>query len=230
MDVLLQGVVGSTAYGLATPESDVDRLGIFACRTEQFFTLRDPKWTIVTTHPDSQLHEAKKYCQLALQCNPTVLELLWLDVYDRSHMLGRELLDLRHLFLSAKRVRDAYFGYATQQLMRLHSTNAFNDKLANKEDQRKKVAKHARHTLRLLHQGLHLYRTGHLQVRLEFPDNLRAMGEQVADGDVDFIKTRVADYERWFDQVSTALPSEPDQHRIEMWLHAVRREFLAPAP
>jgi hypothetical protein len=32
--VLLSGIVGSQAYGLATPDSDVDRLGMFAFPTE----------------------------------------------------------------------------------------------------------------------------------------------------------------------------------------------------
>lgn len=31
--MLLAGIVGSTAYGLAGPDSDVDRLGVFAVPT-----------------------------------------------------------------------------------------------------------------------------------------------------------------------------------------------------
>ena len=33
MHILLQGVVGSTACGLAGPDSDIDRLGVFAWLT-----------------------------------------------------------------------------------------------------------------------------------------------------------------------------------------------------
>lgn len=40
--VLLSGVVGSTAYGLAGPHSDVDRLGVFAVATAALHGLHPP--------------------------------------------------------------------------------------------------------------------------------------------------------------------------------------------
>ena len=39
MTILLQGIVGSTAYGLAGPDSDVDRLGVYAAPTLDFARL-----------------------------------------------------------------------------------------------------------------------------------------------------------------------------------------------
>ena len=39
---LLEGIVGSTAYGLAGPHSDVDRLGVFAAPTRAFHGLYPP--------------------------------------------------------------------------------------------------------------------------------------------------------------------------------------------
>ena len=38
-NVLLSGIVGSTAYGLDTKDSDVDRLGVFAAPTEKLLGL-----------------------------------------------------------------------------------------------------------------------------------------------------------------------------------------------
>ncbi|MFD7300744.1 DNA polymerase beta superfamily protein, partial [Streptomyces pharetrae] len=38
-NILLSGVVGSTAYGLAHEDSDVDRLGVFAAPTESLHGL-----------------------------------------------------------------------------------------------------------------------------------------------------------------------------------------------
>ncbi len=40
--VLLAGIVGSTAYGLAGPDSDVDRLGVFAAPTLSLLGLDAP--------------------------------------------------------------------------------------------------------------------------------------------------------------------------------------------
>lgn len=57
MNVILQGVVGSTAYGLATPESDIDRLGVFQARTSELLVLHPPKESRVSTSPDVTHHE-----------------------------------------------------------------------------------------------------------------------------------------------------------------------------
>ena len=119
--VLLAGIVGSTAYGLAGPQSDVDRLGIFAAPTIALLGLDAPTQSRVTTRPDVTQHEAGKAARLLLTANPTVTELLWLpeNLYETRTPLGAELIDIRSAFLSAQRVRDAYLGYASQQLRRL---------------------------------------------------------------------------------------------------------------
>jgi hypothetical protein len=46
---ILQGIVGSTAYGLATPTSDIDRMGVFVAPTKEIVGFHPPKGTIVTT-------------------------------------------------------------------------------------------------------------------------------------------------------------------------------------
>lgn len=126
MNILLQGIVGSTAYGLAGPDSDVDRLGMFAAPTEAFHGLRMPEESHVDTGtgPDITLHEAGKYARLALGSNPTVMELMWLDSYETRTELGADLIGIRSAFLCAKRVRDAYLGYATQQFRKLEAREA----------------------------------------------------------------------------------------------------------
>ncbi|MGA8113625.1 MAG: nucleotidyltransferase domain-containing protein [Actinocatenispora sp.] len=119
--VLLSGVVGSTAYGLAGPHSDIDRLGVFAVPTTALHGLHPPTESHVTTRPDVTLHEARKWCRLALGGNPTVTELVWLpdDLYETRTPLGDDLIGIRDTFLSAGRVRDAYLGYAAQQFRKI---------------------------------------------------------------------------------------------------------------
>lgn len=73
-NILLSGVVGSTAYGLATPDSDIDWLGNFAAPTHRMLGLHAPKDSIVSTNPDRTLHETAKWCRLALGGNPTVMD------------------------------------------------------------------------------------------------------------------------------------------------------------
>ncbi len=80
----MAGIVGSTAYGLAGPGSDVDRLGMFAVRTETLHGLHPPTESVVAVNPDRTLHEVRKYARLALGGNPTVSELMWLDALRRE--------------------------------------------------------------------------------------------------------------------------------------------------
>jgi predicted nucleotidyltransferase len=214
--VLLAGIVGSTAYGLAGPHSDVDRLGVFAAPTVAFHGLRLPDESYVSTNPDVTLHEARKFCILALGGNPTATELMWLPphLYETVTPLGEELIARRQAFLSAKRSREAYLGYATQQFRRLESKGV---------DRR--TAKHARHLYRLCVQGFELFSTGQMTIRLADPDKFRRFGEEVAAGDIDLAKRMLDRYERLFDETKTRLPEEPDSRVVEDWLLKVRAKF-----
>ncbi|MFJ3617356.1 DNA polymerase beta superfamily protein [Streptomyces iakyrus] len=225
-NVLLSGIVGSTAYGLARPGSDIDRLGLFAAPTEELHGLRRPKESHVSTAPDRTLHEAAKWCRLALGGNPTAMELVWLPegLYEVRTPLGDELIGIRTAFLSAKRVRDAYLGYATQQFRRLETRGdgSFS------ADPRGRTAKHARHLKRLCAQGLELYTTGRLTIRVEDPEEYHAFGERVA-ADPSEALPLLRHYEEAFDAGPTALPDEPDEAPVEAWLRRVRAHFLAGA-
>jgi hypothetical protein len=224
VNILLSGIVGSTAYGLAREGSDVDRLGLFAAPTEQLHGLHQPKDSHVTTHPDRTLHEAAKWCRLALGGNPTVMELVWLpgDLYEVRTLLGDELIGIRSSLLSAKRVRAAYLGYATQQFKRLYDRGdgSFS------ADTRKRTAKHARHLMRLCRQGYELYATGRLQIRVEDPQAYFDFGERVA-GDAMAALPLLKEHEALFDAARSPLPDQPDEAPVEAWLRRVRRRFYA---
>lgn len=228
MNILLSGIVGSTAYGLAGPDSDVDRLGLFAAPTTSFHGLDFPTESVVSSKPDATFHEARKYCGLALGGNPTVSELMWLpdDLYETRHPLGDELIDIRQSFLSAKRTRDAYLGYATQQFKRLEARGdgSFS------ADTRKRTAKHARHLLRLCAQGYELYASGSLRIRLDDPQRYLDFGERVAGGDIDHARSTMAGYEAAFDEKPSVLPDEPNRAVVEAWLRSVRATFYGETP
>lgn len=222
---LLLGITGSTAYGLAGPDSDVDRLGMYAAPTVQFHGLHPPvakAASVVQTDPDITFHEAGKFAKLALGGNPTVMELLWLNEYEILTDLGREAIVIREAFLSAPKVRDAYLGYATQQFHRLkeRGDGSFS------ADTRKRTAKHARHLMRLCYQGLFLYRTGELVIRLQDPLAFHGFGERVAEGDIDAAERLIAGYEESFDQSASVLPDQPNESVVEEWLHRVRAAHL----
>jgi predicted nucleotidyltransferase len=222
--ILLQGIVGSTAYGLAHAGSDIDRLGVFAVPARAFHGLTlpiDKAATIVEHEPDSTLHEARKYCLLALSANPSVSDLMWLphELYEVRTPLGDELIGIRTAFLSSYRVRDAYLGYASQQLTRLVSKDIRGVAPA-------KIAKHARHIARLAHQGQQLYATGTLRVRLADPQWYRDFGERVAR-DPNAARSVVAETEAFFADTRSVLPDRPDTAAVEEWLQRVRATIPA---
>lgn len=221
MKVILQGVVGSTAYGLATEESDVDRLGVYAEPATAFHGLHlpiDKAASKVSTNPDIQLHEARKFCQLALRCNPTITELLWLDEHEISEWVGHDLLAIRVSFLSAKLVRDSYFGYASQQFRRLAETGTFQSKMRKREE------KHARHLLRLLDQGFLLYASGRLHVRVQDPERFHQFGRDVVD-DHSVALRAMGQYREMFDNTASPLPERPNADAVDRWLRHVRLTY-----
>src|SRR6185437_495713 len=224
--VLLSGIVGSTAYGLAGPGSDVDRLGMYATPTRALLGLRQPPESHVTVKPDATFHEAGKAARLILAGNPTATELLWLpeDLYEMRTALGEEAITLRGAFLSAKRVHDAYLGYATQQFRKLIARGGESQP----ENLRARSAKHARHLMRLVDQGLELYTTGTVMIRLSDPERYFAFGERVA-ADPQAAVLFIARAEERFERVRTVLPTEPDTGAVEAWLLRVRRAFWESA-
>ncbi|MEU0152531.1 nucleotidyltransferase domain-containing protein [Micromonospora fulviviridis] len=221
MHLLLSGIVGSVAYGLAGPDSDVDRIGVFAAPTVAFHGLHPPRESVVTTDPDVTLHECAKYARLALSGNPTATELMWLpeECYETRTGFGERLIGIRAAFLSAPRVRDAYLGYASQQFRKLTARDS-------SVGGRRRSAKHARHLTRLLHQGRVLYATGVLEIRLADPEWFRAFGERVAGGALAEAEELVAAAERDFARIRTLLPERPDEETVERWLLDVRAAHL----
>ncbi|MDR3080548.1 MAG: nucleotidyltransferase, partial [Streptomyces sp.] len=130
---------------------------------------------------------------------------------------------IRTSFLSAKRVRDAYLGYATQQFRRLEARGG-GSTCANTG---KRAAKHARHLKRLCHQGLELYTTGRLTIRVEDPEEYHDFGERVA-ADAAVARPLLRSFESAFDERRGALPEQPDETAVEAWLRRVRAHFYTP--
>lgn len=222
MNTLLAGIVGSTAYGLDHPGSDVDRLGLYAVPTEELHGLYRPKESRVTTSPDATLHEVAKWARLALGSNPTATELVWLpdELYEIRTELGDELIGIRQSFLSARRVRSAYLGYAHQQFKRLcdRGDGSFS------ADTRNRTAKHARHLRRLCVQGFELYATGRLPIRVCNPEEYHRFGQEVS-ANAEAALPMLQEFEEAFATTRSVLPEQPDEAPVEAWLRRVRAHF-----
>lgn len=215
INIILQGITGSTAYGLATEHSDIDRHGIFLAPNATLLGILTLRETVVTHDPDSAYHELGKYVRLAAKANPTVLELMFLDSYEVLHPAAQILIDNRDMFLS-KTIFKSYGGYALSQAKRLDRRgDSFS------ADTRKRTAKHARHLLRLIDQGTQLLTTGTLDVKVKNREELFAFGELP----VDQIVTRFFEEFETFDAIKTDLPDTPDFERINRIVLEIREAY-----
>jgi len=114
---------GSVAYGTNTPTSDVDEKGVAVPMGRDYyygtktFEQKDGGWE---DGNDRVIFDLRKFVSLAKDCNPNIVEVLYVDREDRLKLtnVGVGLLQMRQLFLSQKASK-AFVGYAVSQLGRL---------------------------------------------------------------------------------------------------------------
>ena len=116
---ILEVVTGSHAYGFATADSDMDVRGITVPSLDYILGCKHFEQQEYSGQ-DKVIYGLKKFVELALDCNPNIIELLYIP--DR-HVLfadewGRLLRDNSGLFLS-KKARHTFAGYAFAQLKRI---------------------------------------------------------------------------------------------------------------
>lgn len=220
-NIILEGVTGSTAYGLAVEGSDVDIKGVYLNPTRKVLAIGyDPQHTTKDhVDPDWVYHEVGKFMKLVLNGNPTVTELLYLDEYTILTPIGQMLIDNRDAFLSTKAIDKAYRGYAFSQAKKLNNRteqglDGYDSALKNR------FAKHTRHCFRLLMQARQLLETGTLDVKVtpEQREWLFEMGEKTADEVVEEFMRQ----DKTFDDIVSVLPDKPDMERLNNLLYDIR--------
>ena len=103
--LVLKSIAGSHLYNLNTESSDMDIRGIFLPSVEDLCNVSGEQNTeIADDDQDIKFYSIKKFLTLASQCNPNIIELLYLpesailfksDVYD-------ELVSIRDAFMSKR--------------------------------------------------------------------------------------------------------------------------------
>jgi hypothetical protein len=127
-NLILKVRVGSHLYGTSTPESDEDFVGIFVPSAEYLLGLRrieevdlgikskDVEGKNTKDAVDYKAYTLERFASLALQNNPNILEILFVNPENILFIneTGQQLLDLRHEFLST-RIKHRFLGYAFSQ-------------------------------------------------------------------------------------------------------------------
>jgi len=113
-------VTGSHLYGNSTPESDVDTRGVFIPDRRYFLGFMNRTKQFEDKVSDTTFMEIRQFLNLALDCNPNIIE--WLFVPEKDWIVSSEewerIVEKRDLFLS-KKARYTFAGYAFSQLRRI---------------------------------------------------------------------------------------------------------------
>ncbi len=128
---------GSHAYGTNIETSDVDVKGVCVPPSSYFlgyayrFDQQEQK------SPDQVIYGVQKFFKLAADCNPNIIEVLFVDERHIRMITpaGQLMREHRDLFLS-KKARHTFAGYAHAQLKRIKGHRAWLDNPPKNKPQR----------------------------------------------------------------------------------------------
>lgn len=145
-ELILLSVAGSHLYGNSRPTSDIDYRGVFIASNDTKLGLLgkvdqvEGKNTLdlynalveagldnIEPTTDIVLYELNRFCELAIDNNPNIMDLLCYDYTNPNYTKyinkqGITLLESRELFLSSK-LKHTFSGYAMAQLKRIKGHN-----------------------------------------------------------------------------------------------------------
>ena len=119
--VVLEALVGSRAWGLASDDSDTDRRGVFVLPFGWTTGLVSPPDDLVSVDSSATYWEVGKALRQGLRADPNTLEVFFAAEADVRDPIGQWLLDARDALVSAEIYRS--FGrYALSQLKKLRQS------------------------------------------------------------------------------------------------------------
>jgi uncharacterized protein len=211
--VIFRCIVGSTAYGLNSDDSDVDRRGIYLPPAELHWGLAGVPEQLETEHEECYW-EIEKFIRLGLKANPNILECLYSPLVETRTPLAEELIAMRSVFLS-RHIHRTYNSYVLSQFKKLEQD------LRNRHGVR---WKHVMHLIRLLLSGVAVLKNGFVPLRV---DEHREQLLAIRRGDIPWeqVEQWRLKLHRELDQMLdvTRLPEHPDYERANDFLLRARR-------
>ena len=122
--IIFECVSGSVAYNLNNEKSDIDIRGIFKLPKSCFLSIIHPPQEIKNNKEDIKYYELKKFFDLAKDCNPNIIELLFMSqecIHICNYTMKR-LIENKSLFVSQKAYH-TFSGYAHAQIEKAKGQN-----------------------------------------------------------------------------------------------------------
>jgi predicted nucleotidyltransferase len=160
-NIIYKTYAGSLIYGTNHADSDVDIRGISIMPQKYHYGMFHFD-QYQDLENDVTFYELTKFINLAMGCNPNIIELLF--VAD-NHILfmnefGKRIRDNRSMFLS-KKLYHTFGGYAYAQWKKIMTKNPIGDRREIIEKYGWDV-KFGLHLIRLLYEGIELLTDGYL--------------------------------------------------------------------
>lgn len=210
--VLLLGVAGSHAFGLAHDGSDVDYRGVYVVPTKDLFRLKPPATSFAHNKPDIAMHEVGRFIEHAAKANPTALEALHYKDYTITSPIGLMLLARRDVFITEK-IRATHLGFAKSQfekMLRRHVPMGIGDV---------REVKHAQHTLRIVRLTEKVLTTGVYDLTVEDRDEIFSFGALDAIERIHQMQDEI----KRIEALPSVLPPGPDLEAVDNMLIHIRQ-------
>lgn len=236
--IIVSGTVGSTSQGLSDPDaSDEDAMGILQAPLRDILGLKVfERWVDQNKAYDACFYSVRRFCELAVKCNPTATALLWIDdqFIDTRTPEFDALRALRD-DLTCKEALKAIVGYAYSQFKQCE--HSYNTKKAGPKrqalvDEFGYDTKGAMHGLRMLMLGEGYLKTGTQRVLVDGDDREELLRVRRGAWSFDEVKAAMAWRLDNLDQLSESCgwPERPRTDRIEQWLLDTQADWIISQP
>lgn len=121
--IIFESIVGSHAYGISTPSSDVDKKGVFIQSLDSILGIGYIE-QINDENNDQTFYEVRRFLELLRSNNPNILELLNMpdDCIVYKDPIFDLILDHKNKFIT-KMCKNSFGGYAVEQIKKARGMN-----------------------------------------------------------------------------------------------------------